>query len=276
VKSRKWLAPLRAPIEKMPIVADTFRLVRDYVKFRTSTPRELPLGFKLMGHPKMVSGHYELEETEIIGAELEHADVFVDVGANIGYYTCFARRRGKRVLAIEPSPTTLRFLYANLLANDIRDVEVIPVGLSDHVELTTLYGTGGTASLIPGWSRASSAYGTVIPTTTLDHLLAGRFADDRLFVKIDIEGAEYGMLRGAVKTMDRAIAPTWFVEIFLDGGKGYLNERFEPTFELFWQHGYTAHDAAIGGAIVTPADVGRWVAAGQAPSAGANYVFRRT
>jgi FkbM family methyltransferase len=275
MKMRRWLAPLRAPMEKVPIVADTYRLLRDYVKFRTSTPRELPLGFKLMGHPKMVSGNYELEETEVIGGALEHADVFVDVGANIGYYTCFARRRGKRVLAIEPSTTTLRFLYANLLANDIRDVEVIPVGLSDHVELATLYGTGGTASLIPGWSRVSAAYATVIPTTTLDHLLAGRFAGQRLFVKIDIEGAEYTMLRGAVETMDRPVAPTWFVEIYIDAGRGYRNEKFRDTFQLFWDHGYTAREATLGGAEVTRADVDRWVAAGRSPTPGANYLFSR-
>jgi FkbM family methyltransferase len=228
-----------------------------------------------MGHGKMTSGTYELEETAIIERAIADADVFVDVGANIGYYTCLARKRGLQVIAFEPSTTTLRFLYANLLANGFGDVEVIPVGLSDHVELAPLYGHAGTASLVAGWSRASARYATVIPTTTLDHALSGRFADRRLFVKIDIEGGEHAMLRGALETMDRAIAPIWFVEVYLDAGRGYRNDRFRDTFALFEQHGYVGHEAIAGGRLVTMADVDRWIADGKTSNPNANYLFKR-
>jgi FkbM family methyltransferase len=275
MSERSWLAPLRRPIERVPLIAESYRLLRDYLKFRTSTPRELAHGFKLMGHGKMTSGRYELDETKIIAAGLSNVDVFVDIGANIGYYTCMARQRGVPVLAIEPSQTTLRFLYANLLANGLRDVEVLPVGLSSRVELAVLYGTSGTASLVPGWSRTSAVFSTVIPTTTLDRILAGRYRDQRIFIKIDIEGAEYECLLGASDTLARAVAPTWFVEIYLDAGRGYRNDRFGATFELFWRHGYTARQAIDGGAIVTPADVDRWIAAGVDPTPGANYLFTK-
>jgi len=272
---KSWLAPLRRPIERVPLVADTYRLLRDYLAFRTASPHELPQGFKLMGHPKMTTGHYELEETAVIEAALADADAFIDVGANIGYYSCLARSRGVPVVAFEPSATALRFLYANLLANELRDVEVLPVGISDHVELAVLYGTGGTASLVPGWSRASRDYAAVIPTTTLDRVLAGRFIDDKLLIKIDIEGAEHAMLAGATQTMARAIAPTWFVEIYLTTDRAYTNPNFARTFELFWEHGYTAREAVRGSAEIRRADVAGWVAAGHAPSQGANYLFTR-
>jgi len=271
---KRWLDTVRGPVEKMPLVAESYRLLRDYLKFRTASPRDLPQGFKLMGDPKMISGHYEAEETRVVTENLGDADVFVDIGANIGYYTCLARLRGLQVLAIEPSTTTLRFLYANLLANGIRDVEILPVGLSDHVDVAVLYGTGGSASLVPGWSRSSAAFSTVIPTTTLDHLLAGRFADRRLFIKIDIEGAEFPCLQGARETLARRVAPTWFVEVYLDG-RTRRNPTFRQTFDLFWEHGYLAREAVAGGQVVTPEIVDGWLAGRGAPQPGANYLFSK-
>lgn len=249
-------------------------MLRDYVTFRTSHTRELPQGFRLMGEPRRISGAYEPEETALIANALDRADVFVDVGANIGYYTVMAAKRGLHVISFEPSTTTSRYLYANLLANGLDQVEVLPLAASDKVALAVIYGTGGTASLVAGWSRASEVYATVIPTTTLDHVLAGRFLDRRLFVKIDIEGAELDCLHGARETLARTMAPRWFVEIYLNRGKHH-NARYRETFQLFWDHGYTCRDARVDGAVVGPADVDRWIAANLAER-GPNFVFERT
>ncbi len=273
---KNWLDPVRWSVEKVPVAAESYRLLRDYLKFRRSEPRDTPLGFRLMGNAKMQAGQYEPVETRVIGEALDRADVFVDVGANIGYYSCLAAARGRRVIAVEPAATVLRFLYANLLANGHRDVEVFPVGLSDHVELAVLYGGGGTASLIPGWSRASHVYSSVIPTTTLDHLLGSRYLDKRLFIKIDIEGMEYACLQGATETLARVLAPTWFVEIYLNEGHPQgLNPHFLATFELFWRHGYQAREAVPDGKAIARADVERWVAEGRVGSPTPNYWFAK-
>src|SRR5712671_3909555 len=64
-----------------------------------------PLGFKLMSNDytanrAMQAGMFEVEETEIIRHHLSGAEGFVDVGANIGLYTCIARLEGKYVIAV--------------------------------------------------------------------------------------------------------------------------------------------------------------------------------
>jgi FkbM family methyltransferase len=271
---KRLLGVLRKPIERVPIVAESYRMVRDFVSFRASKPRPLPQGFQLIGEARRISGNYEPAQTSVITAALDQIDAFVDVGANIGYYTCLARARGVPVLAFEPNPTTLRFLYANLIANGFRDVEVVPMGLADKVDLAVFYGTGGTASLIPGWSRASQAFTTTIPTTTLDRVLAGRFVDQRLFIKIDIEGGEFACLQGARETLARRVGPTWLVESYLETVKGHRNERFGDLFRMFWDHGYTAREARPDGKSVTRDEVERWLAGIDQP-ADANYVFAR-
>ncbi|MGE0868689.1 MAG: FkbM family methyltransferase [Kofleriaceae bacterium] len=248
-------------------------MLRDLFQFRLAKPRDLSHGIKLMGDAKMAADDYEVDQTRFIINALGSADVFVDVGANIGYYTCLARRHGLTVVAFEPSTTAIRFLYANLLANGLRDVEVLPLGASDKIDLVPLFGTGGSASLVPGWSRASAAYSTVISTTTLDHVLANRFLDKRMFIKIDVEGGELACLRGARETIARAIAPVWFVEIYLDTGLLH-NAHFAETFELFWQHGYNAKLASVAGEPVTRSDVQCWIAGTTLPP-GFNFTFSR-
>ena len=152
-----------------------------------------PLGFKLVSgfHPAyklMREGRFEIEETSIIVRFLDQIDIFVDIGANLGYYTCLASQHGKQVIAFEPQQQNLKCLMRNLIVNGYQDqVEVFPLALSGKPGLLTLYGASGpSASLIKGWAGYSSIYSQQIPVSTLDNILGTRFADKQLFVKIDV------------------------------------------------------------------------------------------
>ena len=66
---------------------------------------------------------------------------------------------------------------------------MFPVALSDAPGVLTLYGASGpSASLIPNWAGYSARTQTMVPVSTLDRVLAGRFGGRRLFVKMDVEG----------------------------------------------------------------------------------------
>lgn len=120
----------------------------------------------------MINGTFETEEVELIQKNLSATDVFVDVGANIGLYTCIARSFEKYVVAIEPQPQNLECLYANLSNNNWQNTEVFPVGLSNSPGLLTLYGASGpSASLVRGWAGYSERFKKVIPVNTMDNLL---------------------------------------------------------------------------------------------------------
>ena len=240
-----------------------------------------PLGFKLTSgfHPAyelMRVGEFELDETAAIKKLLPHIDVFVDIGANLGYYTCLALQSGKPVIAFEPQQQNLQCLFKNLAANGWQDkAEVFPLALSESPGLLTLYGASGpSASLIKNWAGYSSRFSKVVPVSTLDNVLIGRFSGKQLLIKIDVEGAEFYVLKGALETIRLSPRPVWLMEVCLDEfhPEGQ-NPEFQAIFELFWDNGYQAFTAAANPEPITPHQVASWIEKGHAESGTFNYIF---
>jgi FkbM family methyltransferase len=239
-----------------------------------------PLGFKLAAgfHPaysQMRNGTFEVGETAALSRLLAKADLFVDVGANLGYYTLLAAKMGVPVIAVEPQPLNLRTLHHNLSVNGWSDrVEVHPLALSFEAGCMSLFGASGpSASLLPGWAKYSARHSQIVDVSTLDAVLAGTAAGKRLVIKIDVEGAEHMVLGGASATLARSPRPSWLIEVcsneFHPSG---FNPYFADTFAMFFDAGYRAFTAEAEPVEVTPADVARWVAQGHAGPV-FNYVF---
>jgi FkbM family methyltransferase len=66
----------------------------------------------------MEVGEYEKDETELFAKLLPYHDTVINIGANIGFYTCLALQNKKRVIAVEPIERNLRFLLANIEKNN--------------------------------------------------------------------------------------------------------------------------------------------------------------
>lgn len=240
-------------------------------------PAQTPLGFKLAGPSAMEEGVFEPAETKQLSILLADVDVFVNVGANCGYYACLARKTGAKVVAIEPLDQNVQLLQRNLLANDWHDVEVLPVGLGDKTSLMKLYGGGTAASLVSGWAGASADHYCIVPVTTLDAILADRFAGQKLLILIDVEGFELNVLKGALRQMDRNPAPVWFVEICINEHQpqgAVVNPNLREIFDLFWTHGYVAEKAGCEVGPVSVRDIEKWTE-GEALPATHNFLFRR-
>jgi FkbM family methyltransferase len=242
---------------------------------------ETPLGFSMTGgnsqhHKAMQKGTFEPMEVQWLKRELQSAQVFVDIGANIGYFSCFARALGKQVLAVEPMPSNLNSLLHNIEINTGSPVEVYPVALSTEVGVLRLYGASSTgASLVPLWAGASTRISRLVPVTTLDNLLSNRFSEHRLLIKMDVEGAEYGVLLGALETLQRVNRPMWLVEItmgqFMPQG---VNDSFMATFELFLSRGYQCQLLTNNELVHLSRDVlQKWHDQGYSDYAEINYVF---
>lgn len=234
---------------------------------------ETPLGFRFAGPEAMQAGSFEPRELEFLVGRLPEADLFVDVGANAGYFTCMARQRGTRVVAIEPAVHNLDLLLRNISANGWNDVEVFPVGLSERPGLGTLFGDGTGASLVARWAGVSETWKRTIPLTTLDVLLGGRFYGERILIKMDVEGAEYAVMAGARETLVRRPAPLWLVEVcFTENVPGGVNPHFREVFDLFWDSGYSATSLEAG-RLVTEEDVARWLRNGRRDFGYVSYIF---
>lgn len=269
-----FLKPLRSVVDRVPPFARAYRTVRDRIAFHRSRPVLTPHGFLLAGNVEMQRGEFEPIETRVIARLLDKVEAFVDIGANVGYYTCLAAHRGHSVVAVEPSRVNLRYLEANLRANGFENVEILRRGLAASDGSAELFGSGGGASMIRGWKPGVTQPSETIPLTTLDRVLESRFEDQRILVKVDIEGAEHAALTGAVATLERLLAPIWFVEIYRETSFGRRNTAFEATFDLFFDRGYAASAVLEPLVPLARADVAKWRDGREQPLT-ANFLFTK-
>jgi FkbM family methyltransferase len=222
----------------------------------------------------MASGAFEPDEIGVFLRQLLGVKVCIDIGANIGFYTCLAAKHSKHVIAVEPTASNLQLLYKNLVNNGFQDTEVFPLGLADKVGLNRMFGSGTGASFVRGWAGASPAYSDV-PVTTLDIIVNSRFDGIPILIKIDVEGYEYPLLQGSARTLKLDPKPVWLVEVCLtEHFPGGLNQRFYETFDTFWRNGYHSTVADAEHRSVEPADVSRWVKQGFVDFGSHNYLFR--
>ena len=254
-----------------PGLARAYRQNRDE-RTASKPPSLTPYGFKFSG-PRAIS-NYETEEIEVFLECLRRSSVCIDIGANVGLYSCLAISCGKQVLAVEPNPINLQRMYKNLISNEFLDIEVYPVGVSNEPGLKRLYGSGLNASFVTGWARAKDNCYTVAPLTTLDILVGTRFDGSQVTIKIDVEGLEFEVVKGGTRTLALTPKPFWLIEIVLtEQIPGGLNTRMYETFEIFWRNGYQARTADRERKLVQPKDIERWVASGFRDFGSYNYLF---
>lgn len=207
-------------------------------------------GFRFAGTPAFLEPEWEPEERVIIEEQLSAADIFIDIGANQGLYTCLGAARGKHVAAVEPEAGNLRFLLGNLAANDFA-AEVFATALGSAPGTADIYGDGDTASLVPGWAATHRTFAQKVPVNTVDNLFADRWSDLTVFIKMDVEGFELSVLKGAGRMLARADKVSWLIETFpvaFDSART-ANADFVAIFELMTANGYQATHAETREAI---------------------------
>jgi len=237
---------IKPVVERFPRLAIIYRSIRDSWDSGCE-PRDTPMGFKLVGNPMMEKGCFEPLESEWVRRIVKDVEVFINIGANIGYYCCLTlAERGDdfSVVAFEPIASNIDYLKKNISANSFdENVELFPMALSDKPGLMKMYGGGVCASLVEGWEGINSLHYTHVPVNTLDNVLGGRFERKQCFILVDIEGAEYSMLKGASCFITRDPKPVWLVEVCVnehqpDGVK--TNPDLLAVLETYWTAGYEA------------------------------------
>lgn len=151
---------------------------------------------------------WEMEHTKRL---LRPGAVMFDIGANYGYYACTLARflDGQcRAFAFEPVSSTFRRLQRNIVANGLGGcVHAFEMGLSDHE---------GSGSLEVFAANTGAAHFTGEPGdnafTTLDRFCQREGILDVDFLKIDVEGYESLVLRGACATIERC-HPSILIEL---------------------------------------------------------------
>jgi len=157
---------------------------------------------------------------------LKLGDVFVDVGANIGYYTILASKRvgaSGKVFAVEPIPQTAKVLKFNIKLNGLKNVTIIDkAGWNSYgrLKMKILFGEFGCASFFRNGVEVE------VDATPLDDVLA--HVPKIKLIKVDVEGAEYEVLQGLNQTLTRTQC------VILE-----LSRRVNECFELLRKSGFT-------------------------------------
>jgi FkbM family methyltransferase len=132
---------------------------------------------------------------------LKNGDTALDVGANEGMHTCVLGRcvgPSGRVQAYEPVPANVRRLESNIRLNGLGNVTVRPVGVADRSGMLPFSFTAESAHNT-GMSRFDPAATTSIPVVALDDDIPENC--ELNLIKIDVEGIEPGVLRGAQRLL---------------------------------------------------------------------------
>jgi len=230
-----------------------------------------------VGNHAMEQGLYELDEVNIIKKCLKKTDIFINIGANMGYYCCIALQEEKHTIAFEPIESNLMCLYRNVKANHWeKNVEIFPIALSNHTGLIEIYGAGAVASLVQGWGRLPEQYKRLVPVSTLDTVLDNRFVGKKCLILVDIEGAEDYMLESAKKFLALEPKPIWMVEIAVTEHQPTgtnLNPHLLSTFQRFWENGYEAWSADKHLKFITEEEVKKICGSGNDTFLTHNFLF---
>jgi len=148
---------------------------------------------------------YEAETTRFVLRWLRPGDVFIDAGANVGYFSVVAAGLvgpTGAIHAFEPNPIVASLLRRTVDLNGVGEVvRVEETALSSTTGSTTLHLIDdplhmGAASIV-GTHLSSPERSLVVATTSLDRYLRECAVDHVRLIKIDVEGAEMEVIRGA-------------------------------------------------------------------------------
>lgn len=187
-------------------------------------------------------GVWEPDVSRVIEQNLSAGDVFVDIGANIGYDTLLASSRvgatGK-VVSIEASPRTFALLQRNLAANpSSSNVRAVNAAVSDKPGTLDLYeineGNIGAATTLA--SRGGTLMASVEALPLAEILKPDELARLRL-IKMDVEGAEPPILRHLLKQLSRYPAT---MDIVVEASPEDDFEAWRDVFDRMRAAGFTA------------------------------------
>jgi FkbM family methyltransferase len=173
-------------------------------------------------------GLFEFEEMAFVLHALRNDELFVDVGANIGIYTVLgAGGVGASCLSLEPVPDTFGQLRANLRQNNLAEqVDALNVGAGAESETLQFTVSKGANNHVREGGRDE---GTVpVPAKPIDALLP-RSSHSPSILKIDVEGWEGAVLRGAERTLLQNAPLALIVELCEGDHYGFDEEKIDDN-----------------------------------------------
>jgi len=171
-----------------------------------------------MAYSDFIVGIYEPGCVRVLREHVSEGSVCVDIGANLGYLSILMSQLAGaegQIIAFEPMPDTLELLRENVAINGLRNIMIVAAAASDVTGSADLLSEADenvakTASMV-GYRLEGPGRVTNVRSLRLDDYFSGSARLPNV-VKIDVEGAETMVLRGARETIARS-RPLLLVEV---------------------------------------------------------------
>ncbi|MDB5224639.1 MAG: methyltransferase, FkbM family domain protein [Candidatus Adlerbacteria bacterium] len=218
--------------------------------------KHIPTVFGVLDYPRvqirlMVNGAIDIlrlssvskepETVEWLEDRIKPGSVLYDIGANVGAYSLIAGALGKgraHVFAIEPSFTNFYSLSRNVLRNNLQNcVQPLYIALSNTSGTQKLFfshiDSGAAKHSIGTSAQGDSAQLYMqVPITTFDLMIESYGLPAPTLIKIDVDGFEYEVVKGAGKTLSLPDLKSVLIEIDLD------SEHGKEIEQLILSHGF--------------------------------------
>lgn len=162
---------------------------------------------------------YDKEELDFIESNLNYNDIFIDLGSNIGVYSLVAAKKNStgKVISIEADPYNYQKLIKNINLNNFRNVIAINKGVSDKPEILEFYinttGNRGGSSFKP--NNFANKEKILVQCDTLLNILKSFNILNIDFLKLDIEGFEYKVLKNFFENSTEHLWPRFIILEYL-------------------------------------------------------------
>lgn len=184
-------------------------------------------------------GETETRKLELMRSLLPPRGVFVDIGANVGLHTVTMARHlsdGGRVIAFEPMQENIAHLRRNVALNDLTNVRVEGIALGEQEGTVDLFVPPGHRGGPTAGTRVQASEGWRKAGTARCRPLDACFEESRLdLMKLDVEGEEVAVLRGATRVLETH-QPVLVCEVTFEVVRRYVNDV------LIGQMGYRARN----------------------------------
>lgn len=179
-------------------------------------------------------GYWEAWITAWLVSQLSEPGLFLDIGANTGYYSFIASSYGWEVIAFEPNPDYASMIRKSAGLRENVEIEVHEAAVSDSTGTATLIvpaGLQGSATIRDIDLSLYDPRRVEVETVALDHILSN--TDKQVIIKIDAEGAEELIWNGS-RRYRSTNKPTLMIEYTPNAYTAQFLDELEQYGRLRW------------------------------------------
>lgn len=218
-------------------------------------------GFKLLarinedvGRSMKVLGNYEVPESRFFRNTVKDGDICFDVGANVGFFAILMAQSVQQgqVYCFEPIRLNAKLIEVSSELNSLENiiVENFAIG-SKNCETQFVVSEDSAYSSIVDTGRSPRNETCRVPLRTLDSYVQDRGIPRIDLLKIDVEGAEADVIRGAIKVLSEpTMRPRYIMIELANSNLVAFGEKVESVVAMLEELDYRANSIAANGSLV--------------------------